>query len=438
MKGGCNRTPLGRVRAGWQNAAAAGCRFKFARIFQTFFCAFFIASVVRFCCWGRNSQGKLDQTVLAVFEGCVAAAEGVNYFLLRLLPAYFDPPLIPISGSPSPQHAPLPRPLPLLDYSSHTQDAPLVPCVCLDLNPARSHMLHDRNAAVRAIVAAAGPGLLTIHTQLDAIDSFVARVNQDPAAGSVLKAVFLRVRETLRSLELPPVLRLQLDKKKALLLGHTFPDAFPDALALLTTNGVYIEQWGVPEVSPEKIVEQYLSGQNDNLPVFVRVKMRVEKEEFQLPGGDLLARLDQLLRPLGYTYNALKQELQLLENKQQTESEFSCTVRLRYSLPRDWHAHVDPYTWFCSCSTYSKTVGPEQLIERFQAASKIIDTDKPHTPIDCFLQRGAAHLSLPVCQHLLAVLLAILNWELVRAQGLISCTVVTGGELLETDTGGID
>lgn len=321
-------------------------------------------------------------------------------------------------------------------------------------------MLHGVNADVLTLFSSTSPGLLISKSHLAIAIAYLDNVLKNSSSGSLenillkdtllgddLKEQFTRLRSQLNDLdklqenndaraewpnERDQVLDdstqlldrerantsktvVDIDPHKSFLLAHAFPKQFNEALALLTDKAIYLELWRHSD-SPNTLVDQYMSGQNGDSSVFVRIKETADKEEIPPISSDPLKRINQLLKPLQYTLTRKGLERVECTEKKEKESKYSTLNSL---LPTFNYVHVDPYTWYCSCSSYHemqenevfKNLGPEILR----------NTDNEYN-VSKFLENSPCLHSdrLPMCKHLMAILLAASNFEVVKSENLIT------------------
>lgn len=286
-------------------------------------------------------------------------------------------------------------------------------------------MLHSSNVAVFAILESAGADLLWMESKENEVSSKDAdRTEKWRVPGT---------EDVLIEIESPSSYRLRIDTDKSFLLAHTFPNEYPTALAILTGGGgVSFEIWGEIK-DPKAAVEVYVSGEGSNLPVFPRVLAKPKEGGVKgLRQGRGLEDGKKVLE--GETVGCLTQEMLLaadLEILSSAESnnvfsteqlgEFKVLQRPDV-LSRTSHVHVDPYSWFCSC-TYSPEIPYDRSGQRVVEDS---GSDNKSVISKFLLSSTCRHLkTLPICLHLLAVLLGILNWNTVQQSKLVEICMVS-------------
>lgn len=295
-------------------------------------------------------------------------------------------------------------------------------------------MLHEKNADVLALLSSASPGLLISKSHFEIAIAYLDKVLKgsstdivlkDVLSGDDLKAQFTSLRSQLKDLyrasDNPSSTVLDIDENKSFLLAHTFPKQYPEALALLTGKAITIELWSHSE-SPYTLVEKYMSGQNCDTTVFVRLKETAEKEEIPQIPTDPLIYVNQLLKPLRYSF--IRNELQHIEGTSTEESD-KFNIAIKHALlPSFGYVHVDPYTWFCSCFTFYEMC-QESEVCRQQGKEIVGEVDNLKLSkfnILSFLANSPNFHAdrLPMCKHLLAVLLGAANWEVAISEKLIT------------------
>lgn len=298
-------------------------------------------------------------------------------------------------------------------------------------------MIHNKNTSVLTILPSLGPGLLITRKRLDVLRSFLESSCKDNSSG--LEHQLNHAKKGFDKLGLSKdELVLGLDEEKSFILAHSFPEHYTGALALLTNKAIYFEIWGKTDESPKIAIDQYMSGEKEHLPVFVRVKSVEEKkkntdktvEDHQCAA----AEFNRLLQPLGYTYDSHTKKFTPLDDHRSTD----CTKILwniteeEGPLPRNSFVHTDPYSWFCSCSEYLKALSEQRSCltigrEITEPVQQKLNCGKSNAIFSFLLNSHCFHPnSLAICRHLLALLLAALNWDTVCAHGLISIARVTG------------
>lgn len=284
-------------------------------------------------------------------------------------------------------------------------------------------MLHSNNAAVFSVLASAGSGLLFSETKevIDCAEEILStETRQALTDNSSVKDSDSLIHNTL-----------QIDTNKSFLLAHTFPDDFPSALALLTSKAVLLEIWGSVE-DPAAVVNLYVTGEGNGVPVFPRVsavptrddvngqkQKEGLKDDYNMLSSDNLRDLgavEPLARDIETCFGIVRNQSSQINKLEHLEVESRLEV-----LSRSTHVHVDPYSWFCSCN-----LDPEKRYDR--SGQKVVDdnTNGLQNVIHLFLVTSTCRFpeKLPMCLHLLAILLAALNWGTVQQNGLVKACVV--------------
>lgn len=294
-------------------------------------------------------------------------------------------------------------------------------------------MLHGENADVLSLLSSLGPGLLVSKSHFEVAIAYLDDVLKDASSDSVLKDTslgddlrerFTGLRAQLHDLDraqtVPPSTVLDIDVNKSFLLAHTFPKQYNEALALLVGKSICLELWARSE-SPLALVEQYMCGQSSDAAVFVRMKEAPEKEETREIPSDPLVRINQLLEPLRYTFT--RDGLEPFESTPAADSHDTDISVKHALLPTAGFVHVDPYTWFCSCCAFQAscqegTVCRKRGLEIVREEN--LQEEKNYSLLRFLANSPCFHPDrLPMCKHLLAVLLAAANWEVARAEKLI-------------------
>lgn len=388
-------------------------------------------------------------------------------------------------------------------------------------------MLHHANADIHPLLSSSGAGLFINKSQVDVINDFFKDSNERELFSS---GIHDTVEQAIVQLRMLPKeqqkLALDIDKKKAFILAHTFPDHFSEALALATSNSVVLEIWDDSGDSSE-LIEQYMEGSNDNLGVFTRIKAKAEgKIRSNLEEADPIDTLNLLLFPLGYRLDSSIEKLvehEVVTNRYEMQSmgdvkkseeakkseekevktnkngeeksdkheeeksdkheeeetdkneeekllkryqkfmdkteeivqktdcmlESDITEKVKETdpetkhlgpmqknpvsfketlsfLPRNKYVHVDAYSWYCSCEVYFDCV-KENDYPCHRAGLELLqgmkgDEDTRNGIFSFLVASKSLHPErLPMCAHLLAMLLVILNWEVSKEHGLVEC-----------------
>ncbi|WPK26582.1 hypothetical protein PUMCH_003940 [Australozyma saopauloensis] len=267
-------------------------------------------------------------------------------------------------------------------------------------------MLFDKNASILAILSSTGPGLFHPESSTVAILNYIKNICKEGFVDSDTARKLQASAELISKIESDaPSSVLGINTEKSFLLAHAFPQLFTDALCLVTDGGIVLEYWG--ENLEEQAVDDYMTARDGSFPVFVRVKL---DQKGKKPISDPSKHLSRLLRPLGY-----KCELGEVSKLEEGNSNNLSRPLSRSLLPSGLYTTTDPYYWYCSCEEFHSAIvdsvcwdhSASTLAGEYELSSNLVVKFLENLP--CLFDE-----MLPMCKHLLAVLLAALNWRDVR------------------------
>lgn len=324
-----------------------------------------------------------------------------------------------------------------------------------------TNSLLDGNAHVCSILPSIAPGLLTKVDYIDTIYSYLdkhARANaHDPATAGRLR----KIRVQLDQLEALGTHKekkvIQVDHDKAVLLAYTFGAMYSEALALVTGNGIHTEVFDEDQLDTSElksISDSYWTSRG-KVPVFVRVLHRPVITSDQPDDSNVFLQLRRMVGEIGLTLNletfdveVKHEKKRICEDERSGGNERICenesiaqnerigevknsgeiksigenelcenkttgeTVKPEPTQPNiDWVRNqpsvtVNVYNWYCSCEDFSR-----QITRPHNSTSRDI-LRHVSCPImaNWFAHSWCNHITpLPVCMHLLAVVIGVYN-----------------------------
>lgn len=312
---------------------------------------------------------------------------------------------------------------------------------------------YTANSAIFHVLPAVSPGLLIRRHLVDDIAQFIntqcSRLRHDLTRAQRLRAIEKQLPATATTS------KLAVDTAKTVVLASAFGDIYTPALALLTNGHLHAEWWG-QDPKPHWLKLYLFEGQKQT-PVFLRAKLHAEVVAPSLAlEVDPFLNIKRMLESLGeesYTLDlqtfrvvryaklpelARKTELgerasSIEKTELVPEAEISHPADTTClpgdsnihsgetsSLPDDTYVHVDVYAWYCSC---------ERFFDRQQlpkvTPEALLNFDHKHVPAFLLGYFQNQHLRysnpLPLCEHLLAYLLLVFNWD---EEHLVACHVI--------------
>lgn len=261
-------------------------------------------------------------------------------------------------------------------------------------------LLHD-NANVFALLPSLAADLLRREPYVESIrrtvDKEAARLQ---SAGDLLAVQRLHsIRAQLLLLAGPTVLTV--DKNKTLLLAYAFGDIYLPALALATSNGVRFEVFRDTTVEE---IDAHLTQRPSTEPILIRVldepKVKPTAEHVDV---NVYLQIRTMLAKVGCTLN--------LETFEVEHTERSIDPAPQHEDAKEEYAdskeeYVDLYSWYCSCGHFLDQIS---TVHTKQGPELVVGVE-PNIVTNYLQHSQCKHISpLPMCRHLLAVLLVVFN-----------------------------
>lgn len=287
--------------------------------------------------------------------------------------------------------------------------------------------LLEQDAAILTLVPSLAPGLVSRRPYVDSLYTFLDTLND--ARPELVSAIRLLVEKAVAAGQCKNVSTVHVDLEKTVLLTYAFGDLYSAALAL-ADGGIEALVAGGEHHSAPEAVQKYMRGQTPPVPVFMRVDLapRQTLEQQAAPAHGLL-RARAMLEVLG-----LRLDLDTLEVHADSEiqtdarddppaAETGHGMHLGPQVPKGEHVpHVpkkletcpeplqtptvlaDLHAWFCLCEPFSRACAGH-FRSGTQVAAQTLGL------LARFFQRSRCNHAtpLPVCMHLLALVLLAYN-----------------------------
>lgn len=259
------------------------------------------------------------------------------------------------------------------------------------------------NSRIFTLLPALGTGLLTRQNSVDSvyacIDSHLKRKGRD-------EEPLTKIKQQIQQLEEQGNLKEQVllvDEDKTIMLAYAFGEIYSLALAL-AIDGIHLQVLNQLTMSIEelkKIAREYLQADGDDkVPVFAKVLSMPRKVVAPPPPEqNVYLQLRQLLSKMGYTITL--DTLEVLRYQQvQNTSELLQKEYVELET-------VDLYNWACTCSAFVSSYNQVPS----STSPQVVEGFHDSLLLRYFMARQSSkQLSpLPICQHILALVLAALN-----------------------------
>lgn len=276
-------------------------------------------------------------------------------------------------------------------------------------------VLLGENAAVLSIVPSLAPGLLRSVEYIETVYSFLEthRLRALRRHDTVTAARLGKIRAELELLHQQGILKIpeplvEVDANKTVLLAHAVGPIYTEALALATGHAIRIEVYDDTQELDSDVLRavatSYLSHNRGATPVFVRVARQPLVEPSVAPPQDsnVYLHLRRILEKMGATVNldTFAVEQSNVPNFQQEKF-----------LPSSPEVTVNVYNWYCSCEEFAAKIAGHHQCTSHEMRNQITIDSSPIVAA-WFRDGRCNHVSpLPLCMHLLAVVIALHNVE---------------------------
>jgi len=271
----------------------------------------------------------------------------------------------------------------------------------------------DDSADVCSILPSLAPGLLK---KVDYIDTIYTYLDRQSARAKkthdmVLATRLRNISDQLRRLDSDNIKEKKVicvDPDKTVLLAYTFGTMYSEALALVSGHGIRTEVFDdtkdLSDLEVWALSKEYFLNRGKT-PVFVRVLEKPVVESVEMAEDSnvylqLRRMLEQIELTLNLTTFAVEPGTEWVQNVTRDHSHAEVTVNV--------------YNWYCSCMEFT-----EQISRPHNATSQDI-LDKISDPVmaNWFGHSMCNHITpLPLCMHLLAVVLTVYNMEAAEIDG---------------------
>lgn len=204
---------------------------------------------------------------------------------------------------------------------------------------------------------------------------------------------------------------VEIDHDKTVLLAHTFGPKYTQALALATGNGiraeVYVEETELTSDELHEIARKYFLENRGKTPIFIRVlKDPAVIENTEVKEPNVYLQIRKLLAKVGLTFNLESFSVEKAQDKEPFPE--SVEKNEPYHGPE---VTVNVYNWFCTCEQFTHDIARYHNATSEDILSQLSGVDNAILA-RWFSQSDCNHISpLPICMHLLAVVLAVHNFE---------------------------
>ncbi|KAM9936869.1 hypothetical protein OXX80_003593, partial [Metschnikowia pulcherrima] len=315
-----------------------------------------------------------------------------------------------------------------------------------------------QNASVLTLLPSLANGLLTQVSRLERVLNFiddevaVSRYNQQKLDR------LLHIKKQLQEIEKPAHNSVvNVDAEKTLLLAYAFGEQYAPALALLTSRQISIQVWGTQSIEPTReSLDRFFEFHEKDIPIFVQVSKEpvVEEKEAVMDVNPFL-QLRTMLADLGLSMDlsdftlvkadavktasekasvkeSICEEIGRGSEKQNEPSpelginiepqNLTCESKHdqvnRPDLENPSKVMVDLNMWYCSCLDFTK----KSYVTHDKSWSDIMHSTDGSSTIANFVQNASCKFpaTLPICKHLLAVVLLACNWTVSVDAGLVN------------------
>ncbi|GEQ66827.1 hypothetical protein JCM33374_g490 [Metschnikowia sp. JCM 33374] len=319
-------------------------------------------------------------------------------------------------------------------------------------------MLHEENASILTLLPALATGLVTKTSHLDVILKFIdAEVNKSQQNTQKVDRL-IHVKNQLEDAQIDvSEFSLDIDKPKTLLLAYTFGEIYTPALALFTGRHITIELWGSDLEGPSvDTIEKSIMGDSGCESMFIHVSdaPKVEQRQEEQNVNPFL-QVRAMLAKVGILMSLSTFDL---EKPDETEEDITEDIHTKSADPKEETGNtssksdhskprtsttksieysekktgitntssifnaptknmVDPYNWFCSCSQFTK----KSFTAHNRSGTNILGMTTCSPVMAGIFGNSKCKYpkTLPICQHLLAVLLMLFNWNVAVDAGLV-------------------
>ncbi|OBA22277.1 hypothetical protein METBIDRAFT_150121 [Metschnikowia bicuspidata var. bicuspidata NRRL YB-4993] len=317
-------------------------------------------------------------------------------------------------------------------------------------------MLHEQNAPIFSLLPSLAPGLIFQTTYSNVIVKFIrdemARLGQSQPTVDRLEHVKDQLlKSTLHSGEYT----LEVDEQKSLILAYAFGEIYTPALALVTGKHITVQFWGAGEEQPgQPMIRNCVLNPESCDPIFFEVldDPQIDKRRGVLDVNPFLqvrgmvSKLGLLLNLSTFDLEELSDLMAAPENSGGQKALFPANLGvptletlyersdngLKYLVrakePEETKTNgrpnfsyssksiVDPNNWFCSCSDFTSA----SFVIHDASGSDLLG-DTGHELLSRLFRAAVCKFpkSLPICRHLLAVLLMLFNWDTAWNAGLV-------------------
>ncbi|QBM90159.1 SWIM zinc finger protein [Metschnikowia aff. pulcherrima] len=322
-------------------------------------------------------------------------------------------------------------------------------------------MLHAQNASVLTLLPSLANGLLSQVSRLERVLNFiddevaVLRYNQQKLDR------LLHIKKQLQEIEKPAHNSVvNVDAEKTLLLAYAFGEQYAPALALLTGKQISIQVWGTQLIEPTReSLDRFFISHEKDIPIFVQVsKEPVAEEKEAVMDVNPFLQLRTMLADLGLLMNlsdftlvkadavktasekasvkeSICEEIGRGSEKQNEPDQASPELGIniepqnltceskhdqvnRPDLENPSKVMVDLNMWYCSCLDFTK----KSYVTHDKSWLDIMHSTDGSSTIAKFVQNAPCKLpaTLPICKHLLAVVLLACNWTVSVDAGLVN------------------
>lgn len=336
-------------------------------------------------------------------------------------------------------------------------------------------MLHDENASILTLLPALASGLIskisTVDVVLNFIDQEVAKLHQNQEKADR----FLHVKKQLQNTQIHiDGFSLDIDEQKSIILAYTFGELYTPALALLIGNHISIQFWGLEHGVPSlQTIERCIMEPSGVDPLFIQVSNNPSIEtKVDIPDVNPFLQLRAMVAKLGLLMNLSTFDLEQIEPRAENTDGNTCSINDEKFLnmqneyfqssikqansvelnimktdqtlePLGFQSHekvfVDPSNWFCSCAEF--TMQSFEVHEK--CGSEILgQVTGPLVVKKLFQNKDSSYPNtLPICKHILAVMLMIFNWPVSKDASIVKVSwfemeTKQVDILLQTDGGG--
>lgn len=278
-------------------------------------------------------------------------------------------------------------------------------------------LIFQENSQILYLLPSLATGLLT---KQNYVDTIYASIDRYVKGNKNEKNSLLKIREQIQALEENMHKDVVIiDEEKTVLLAYAFPLIYTPALAIATGKGIEVEVFSEETIGSselEKIARDHLTAKDGKVPVFVRVALKPHGKVDSVPSEpNIYLKLRQMLEQVGHELTLDTQEVRaslipwVQKESEKDDHQEKCTV--------------DLYNWHCSCDEFFKSFESQpretgQLIVRAFQSEVDSGSRGDDTLLRYFLARQTSlhNSTLPICVHLLAVILAVFNLDNVEIQ----------------------